>query len=167
MRFILADETGETSVVAWGEKADELESMLTRDVGLQLVNASVKKSLNDELEIHVDSGTYVETFEPEENHPRMTSLEESPNADIEGTVLFEPTLREIKTFPEESVKIATFQIEDEAGKAWVAAWRRHADAVKNLKKGDKISIKNAFIKKGFNDQVQVYTRDTTSIEVIN
>jgi len=167
LRFILADETGETSVVAWNEKADELERMLAKGVGLRLVNASLKKSLNGDVEIHVDSGTYAETFEPAENHPRMAILGEPPNAIIEGTVLFEPTLREIKTLDEGSVKIATFQIEDEAGKAWVAAWRRHADAVQNLRKGDKVLIKDAFIKKGLSDQVQVYTRDATSITIID
>ena len=62
MRLTLADETGEIPVVIWNEKAEELEKNLKINVNLQLVNAKVKEN-GSELEVHVDSYTYVEVSE--------------------------------------------------------------------------------------------------------
>jgi ssDNA-binding replication factor A large subunit len=60
MRLKLTDETGEIPVVAWNEKAAELEKTVKVNSGLQLLNAKVKKNGNGELEIHINSYTYVE-----------------------------------------------------------------------------------------------------------
>ena len=62
MRVTLADETGEIPVVIWNEKAKELEKNLKVNANLQLINAKVKENRN-ELEVHVDSYTYVEVSE--------------------------------------------------------------------------------------------------------
>ncbi|MGB9841214.1 MAG: OB-fold nucleic acid binding domain-containing protein [Candidatus Bathyarchaeales archaeon] len=63
MRFTLADETGEVSVVAWNEKAEELVKILKINANLQLINAKIKESANGKLEVHVDAYTYVEVLE--------------------------------------------------------------------------------------------------------
>lgn len=63
MRLTLADGTGEIPVVVWNEKAEELEKALELNANLQLVNAKVKENANGELEVHVDSYTYVEVSE--------------------------------------------------------------------------------------------------------
>jgi ssDNA-binding replication factor A large subunit len=62
MRVTLADETGEIPVVIWNEKAEELEKSLKINANLQLINAKVKEN-GSELEVHVDSYTYVEVSE--------------------------------------------------------------------------------------------------------
>jgi ssDNA-binding replication factor A large subunit len=63
LRFTLADETGEIPVVAWNEKAEELEKTVEINAGLRLVNARVKESSNGGFEVHVNSHTYVEVSE--------------------------------------------------------------------------------------------------------
>ncbi len=63
MRLTLADGTGEIPVVVWNEKAEELDKALELNANLQLVNAKVKENANGELEVHVDSYTYVEVSE--------------------------------------------------------------------------------------------------------
>jgi ssDNA-binding replication factor A large subunit len=60
MRLKVTDETGEIPVVAWNEKAEELEKTVKVNDGLRLVNAKVKENGNGELEVHVNSYTYVE-----------------------------------------------------------------------------------------------------------
>ncbi len=59
LRFTLADDTGEVTVVVWNEKADELEPQLKRNTTVQLVNAMVKAASNGGFEVHVGSSTYV------------------------------------------------------------------------------------------------------------
>lgn len=63
MRLTLADETGEIPVVVWNEKAEELEKAVEVNASLQLVNAKVKANGSGELEVHVNSYTYVEVSE--------------------------------------------------------------------------------------------------------
>jgi ssDNA-binding replication factor A large subunit len=144
MRVLLADETGEIPVVIWNEKADDLEKILKRDVRLQIVNAKAKKAANKGLEIHVDAGTYVETLASEEEFSKIADLREGLNSvNVEGEVVTKPMLRDIKTSKGELVKLAVFELKDETDRAWVSAWRRHADSAKELKVGDKIIIKNS------------------------
>jgi len=61
------------------------------------------------------------------------------------------------------LKLATFELMDETGRMWVSAWRGHVDSVKDLKVGDRIVIKNAYVKRGFGDQLELSTRNATSI----
>lgn len=167
MHFTLKDETGEASVVAWNEKADELEAMLKEGAALRLVNAKVKATDYEGLEIHVDSGTFVEAFQPSEEYRKVATLEDGlAHVNVDGTVVTQPMLKEIKTAKQELVKLATFQIEDETGRVWVSAWRQHALKVTNLRAGDKIAVKNAYTRKGFSDQLEISTRDSTSIIIV-
>ena len=167
MRFVLVDETGEIPVVVWNEKVDELEKMLRRGVELRIVNAKVKKAMSESLEIHVDAGTYVETLIPEEEFLKIADLREGSNSvNVEGEVVTKPILRDVKTSKGELVKLVTFELKDETGRTWVSAWRERAEIVKNLKAGDKIVIKNAYVRRGFAEQLEVSTRDATSIIVV-
>jgi ssDNA-binding replication factor A large subunit len=163
MRFILVDETAEISVVVWNDKVDELEGKLKIGVGLQIVNARAKKALGEGLEIHVDTGTFVETSLAEE-FVKITELKEGlGNVNVKGEVVTKPTVRTVKTSEGEIVKLAVFELKDETGRMWVSAWRKHADAAKDLKLGDKIVVKNAYVKKGFGDQLELATKSATSI----
>ena len=58
LRFVIADDSGEVAVVAWNEKAEELEMLLKKGIELRLVNAKVKPSSNGGFEVHVDAATY-------------------------------------------------------------------------------------------------------------
>jgi len=166
MRFILDDGTSEVPVVVWNEKVDEVEKFLRKGVKLHAVNAKVKLGLSDCLEVHVDSETYIETAESAEEFLRIADLKEGLNRiSVEGEVASKPIIREVKTSKGENVKVAVFELRDDSGRIWVSAWRKHAEKTSNLKIGDKITIKNAYVKKGFGDQLEITTRNTTTIDV--
>jgi ssDNA-binding replication factor A large subunit len=164
MRFVLTDETGKISVVVWNEKVDELGKVLKKGVKLQVVNAKVKKAISEGFEIHVNAETYVEELAPAKELLKITDLKEGLNhVNVEGKVATKPMFRDVKTSKGELVRLAIFELKDQTGRMWVSAWRRHADSVKILKVGDKVIIKNAYVKKGFGDQPEISTRNTTSI----
>jgi replication factor A1 len=167
-RFILSDDTGELPVVVWNEKVDELEKKLRKGVKLQIVNAKAKKAANEGLEIHVDTGTYIEVLASAPEFFKIANLKDALNhVNVEGEVATKPMLRNVKASESEIVKLAVFELEDETGKIWVSAWRKHAETASNLKVGDKITIKNAYVKRGFGDQLEISTRSTTSIEIFS
>ena len=60
LRFMLEDDTGMVAVVAWNEKAEELEAILNLNSEIVLVNSKVKIASNGAVEIHVDAATFVE-----------------------------------------------------------------------------------------------------------
>jgi len=164
MRFIFADETGEIPVVVWNKKVDELEETLRKGVKLQLVNARAKKTISKGLEIHVNSQTYVEAITPTEEFSKITDLKEGlKHVNVKGAVVSKPMLRDVETSKGELVKLAVFEMKDETRKIWVSAWRKHADTVSNLKASDKVIIKNAYVKKGFGEQLEISTSSKTSI----
>lgn len=168
MRFVLFDSTGEIPVVVWNEKADELEEMLKIGVALQVVNAKVKKAAGEGLEIHVDGLTYVEVLKSEKEFSSVADLKEGLNrVNVEGEVASKPMLRDVRTSRQELLKLATFELKDETGSIWISAWRKHAETAAKLSLGDKIIIKNAYARKGFGDQLEISTRDATSIIVIH
>ncbi len=167
MRFILSDETDEIPIVVWNEKVDELDKILKDGIRLQIVNAKVKKALGEGLEIHVDTGTYVEAITSSDELSKIVDLKEGlDHVNVEGEVATKPLIRDVKTSKGETVKLAVFELKDETGRMWVSAWRKHADTVHTLRLGDKILIKSAYVKKSFGDQPELSTRNTTSIIIL-
>ena len=167
MRFILADGTGEIMIVAWNERVDELENVLKDDLELQIVNAKVKKGMKDNLEVHVDSTTSVEPFMSEELL-RISDLKAGQTkVSVEGLVVTAPSLRDVKTSKGEVVKVAVFELKDQTSRIWVSAWRRHALVSGDLKKGDRITIRHANVKRGFSDQLEISTTGATNITVVS
>jgi replication factor A1 len=166
LRILLNDETGEIPVVIWNEKVDELEKTLKKNIRLQIINAKVKKSAEGGMEIHVDSGAYVEIAAPIEEFLKIAELKEGLNhVNVKGEVATKPMLRNVKTMKGELLKLATFELKDETGRIWVSAWRKHADTTSNLKVGDKLALKDVYVKRGFGNQLEISTKNTTSIVV--
>jgi replication factor A1 len=163
MRFFLSDGSGEVAVVVWNEKVDEVGELVKVGGGLQVVNGKVKKAAGGGLEVHVDSATFVGVQDFSEFSPLASLKEGSGQVNVVGEVATRPTVREVKTSKQEVLKLATFELKDETGRIWVSAWRNHADSVKDLNVGDRVVIKNVYVKKGFGDQLELSTRNATSI----
>lgn len=164
MRLSLKDETGEISVVAWNEKVDEIQAILKENEDLQIVNAKVKKTMGQELEIHVDSGTFVDAFVRDDEFLNVSCLTEGlTHVNVEGEVVTRPLVREVKTYKQETVRVASFELMDTTGKIWISAWGKHAGIADTLKPGDKVVLKNAYVRKGFGDQLELSTRDAASL----
>lgn len=163
MRFVLSDGAEEVSVVVWNEKVGEVEGFLKVGAGLQVVNAKVKKAAGGGLEVHVDGATYV-GVQAFQEFASLASLKEGlDRVNVAGEVVARPMVRDVKTSKQEVLKLAAFELKDATGRMWVSAWRNHADSVKDLKVGDRIVIKNACVKRGFGDQLELSTRSSTSI----
>ena len=160
----MAVDSEGTIHVVWNEKVDELEKVLKKDVELQIVNAKVKKRGSESLEIHFDTATYVEILAPTEELLEIADLKEGLNhVNVEGEIVTKPMRRDVKTSNGELVKLTVFELKDETGRIWVSAWRIHAEPTSNLKVGDKVIIKKAYLRKGFGNKLELSTRHATSI----
>ena len=177
-RLQLEDETGRITAAFWNQKADELGEVEIGDY-LQIMDARVKERLNGGVELHVDNRTQIQILT--EKPPHLTRLPTSYSSltkiaeikqntepiNVEGKIETEPTIREVTTSQGEKVMVASFQLSDETGKIWVSVWRRLVDVVKALDAGDHIKIKNAYVTRGFSDRLELTSRSSTSIEVLD
>jgi len=137
--------------------------MLKVGFGVQVVNGRVKKAADGKLEVHVDGSTYVGVEAFSEFLP-LASLEENmDHVNVVGEVATAPMVRDVKTSKQEVLKLATFELKDGTGRMWVSAWRNHADSVKDFKVGDRVVMKNVYVKRGFGELLELSTRGATSI----
>ena len=166
MRFTLADDSGEVTVVAWNEKAQELEKNLKANACLQLGNAKVKETQNGGIEVHVDFTSFVNVQAAPLQLTKIASLTENQSVNVEGVVLTVPESKEVTTSKGETVKLTVFELKDESGTVKVSAWRQHAEALNGLKIGDKLLLENAYVKKGFGDKMELSTRSATVASVM-
>ncbi len=165
MRFSVDDGSGEIAVVAWDEKVDELEKSMNVGDKIQVVNGKVRKALGEGSEINVDGSSYVGLLTEVEEICSVAGLKESMNqVNVEGEVVTRPVLRDVKTRKGENLKLTTFELKDETGSIQVSVWRQHAEFAGNMTVGDRIVIRNAYVKKGFGDQLELSTRNGTVFE---
>ncbi len=60
LRVVIRDDSGEVNVVVWNEKVAELEKKLRDSTQMLLINAHVKPTKNDCIEVHVDFNTVID-----------------------------------------------------------------------------------------------------------
>ena len=166
MRFTLADDSGEVTVVAWNEKAQELEKTLTANASLQLGNAKIKENKDGGIEVHVDFTSFVNVQPSELKFVKIASLTENLNANVEGVVSAVLESKEVTTAKGETVKLLVFELKDESGTIRVSAWRQYAEALNSLKIGDKLHLENVYVKKGYGDKMELSTRSATVASIM-
>ena len=98
---------------------------------------------------------------------KIADLRESwSRVNVEGEVIARPVTREVKTSKSEIVRVATFELKDGTGRIWFSAWRNKAECVNSFERGSRVRVRDACVRKGFGDQLELSTRDSTSIEVL-
>ena len=167
LRFKLADDSGEITVVAWNEKAEELESSVNPGATVELVNAKAKTASNGGFEVHVDSFAYagVSADNPQVN--KIACLREGMRGvTVEGEVAVATVVKEVSTSQGETVKLAVFELKDDSGVVRVSAWREHAGAVGGLKVGERVRLADVYVKKGFSGELELSTKNATAVTML-
>jgi len=172
-RLRLKDETGETTVVFWNEKADELDRINEGDQ-LRIINARIKTQLSGGIELHVESTSYIEKTAAQkppketmsETIHKIANVTEGGLFTVEATVASTPLVREVTTSQGERILVASFDVTDGTGKIGVTLWRKHAEYAKTLPADARIKITNAYAKKGFSNLLELVSRTSTTIEII-
>lgn len=179
-RLLIADKSGTLRVVLWDDKTDLVEAgKVEQGQIIRVSHGYVREGLDGKLELHVGSRGDLQISPPsvvESRYPPITQFikwikvaeikEEGGPVIVEGTVTTTPVTREIVTSRKEKIKVASFELRDDTGKIGVSAWRKLAEVVKDLSVGTRIKIKNAYIRRGFAEQLELTSRSFTSIEVL-
>lgn len=163
-RMVIEDDTGCISAVFWDEKAEEAAKGGEGAVVL-LMNAKVKKSRSGALELHVDDSANIEFSNCLEGVVSVKDLRVGMRvACVEGRVASKPMVRIVTVRGGERVSVASFELEDDSGRVWVSAWRKHAEEVEGLAVDTRVRLKDVYVRRGFGDQLEINTRASTEIE---
>jgi replication factor A1 len=167
MRLRLTDETGQITAVIWNKKVEELQEVKIGD-RLRIMDAKVKEGANGQIEIHTGDTTQIERLPSyrEETTAIADIKEEGGPITLEGTLETSPMVREVTTMRGEKVTVASFEMADGTGKIRVSVWRNLVDSVKDLLPGTRIKIRNAYVKRGLSNQLELTSRTTTAIEIL-
>ncbi len=172
----IADKSGSIRVVLWNEQVELVDRIRLGHV-IAVEHSYVRKSKYGQNELHVGQRGSIQTV-PEQctdadfpsiervqdSCPRISELREGSRIDvIHGTVKTEPNLREVTTRRGSKVLLASFELEDHTGKIRVSAWEEQARRIAELPAGSTVTLKNAQVKKGFGDQLEIVTRASTQI----
>ena len=166
IRLTLVDDSGQVLVVFWNEKATELENTLKANARMLLINAKVKESQNGSVEVHVDSNTFIDVQSAALRTTKIACIVENQIVDVEGTVSSLQENKEVTTSKGETIKLSVFDLKDESGSVRVSAWREQAEALKNVKVGERLNLKNVYVKKGFGGKLELSTRSATVASVV-
>lgn len=160
-RLAISDDSGETTIVFWNEKAEELEAILKSNARLLLLNARVKEGQSGGIEVHVDQNTFVEFQEASKQTTKISALIENHIINVEGTILAIRENKEVTTSKGETIKLLAFDLRDETGTVRVSAWREQAETLKNLKIDQTLRLENVYVKRTFGGKLELTTRMAT------
>jgi replication factor A1 len=175
-RLRLSDETGEIFTVFWNGRVDELGEV-QQGMQLRIMNAKVRTQPDGRIELHVENATQVEkllgqtipqTLTVGEVTRKIAELkEEGGPFTVEATVASAPEVREVTTFQQEKVLLASFDVEDDTDRIRVTLWRKQAEQARTLQAGTRIKLANIYAKKGFSNLLELTSRNPTTIETLS
>jgi len=174
-RLRLKDETGETTIVFWNEKVDELGA-INEGTKLRIINARIKTQLDGRIELHVENTSQIRKEAGQElpHVPAPEAVRKIADLNTEGgpfiveaIVSSSPVVKEVTTSRGEKVLVASFDLTDETGSIAVSLWRQHAELARDWTVGTQIKMSNAYVKRGFSSPWELVSRTATSIQLVS
>jgi ssDNA-binding replication factor A large subunit len=164
--ILVSDNTGSVRAVLWDKKVNIIEKgKIQREQTVRVAHAYVRQGQDGKPELHVGDKGSVKILA--DATKKLSEITSGGPMTVEGTVATAPEVREVTTSRKETVKVASFELSDETGKLRVSAWRNMADAVKGLRVGTKIRMRNIYAKIGYENKMELTSRYSTKLEVIN
>jgi len=172
--LVIRDESGYASLNLWDDKAELSKGIKAGDIIIaekvytKERYGQVVLNLSKLVGLRVDSTSEFEElpFHEAEMKAIAEIKEEDFMVSVEGEITSIPEVREVQTSRGKTIKVASFDIQDDTGKIRVSVWRELAEKVGDLPLGTKIRIKNAHVKMGLGASIELTTREPTCIEIL-
>jgi len=174
--LLIGDETGTVRLNLWDDRAAVSKEAKTGDI--VLVEKAYTRERFGETSLNLGERGAI-TLNPEvpeaEALPpleeRVTAVakvrEEGGPVDVKGVLETAPEVREVTTSRGETVPVASFELSDDTGRIRVSLWRGLVDDVRDLIPGTRVRIRNAYVRRGLADQLELTSRTLTSIEILS
>jgi len=167
MRLLLGDDTGIIQASLWDDKAE-----LDLNVGeaILIEDASSRERLG-EVSISVGkTGAITVRQELKLKSAQLTPkrIAQLPHGGgpvvVEGTVINQPSLRQVRTSKGEAVDLSEIELRDDSGECRVVFWRDLARQVATVRKDSKVRLFGVYPRLGFKGGVELSSGLMTYIE---
>jgi replication factor A1 len=174
--LIIRDETSNVRLSLWDDHAELVNKIKSGDTVL-IEGAYTKESFGaidlnlgrvGSLTLNPQITQAAILPQAEEVTMQIAQLKQGmTNVTIEGEVVNAPFVREVVTMKGETVPVASFTLRDQTGEIKASMWRHLSDSIKDLPVGSRIKIKNAYVKTGFAEELELSSRTLTTIEILS
>jgi len=158
-RLRLKDDTGETTLVFWNEKVDELGEVKKGDC-LRIMNVRIREAQTKGLELHVENATQIENITGQENALsvvplRLTKINELmsnlSDVNVFARVSEIKAVREFKRSNNEIGRLASLHLSDGTGYVKLNLWDEKTQATEDIHIGDAILLEHAYTRQRFSE----------------
>ncbi len=167
MRLLLGDDTGIIQASLWDDKA-ELDLKVGEAILIE--DASSRERLG-EVSISVGkTGAITVRQELKLKSAQLTPkrIAQLPHGGgpvvVEGTVINQPSLRQVRTSKGEAVDLSEIELRDDSGECRVVFWRDLARQVATVRKDSKVRLFGVYPRLGFKGGVELSSGLMTYIE---
>jgi len=172
--LLLKDETGFLHLNLWEEKAKLSNKIRLGDI--VLVEGAYARERFEEISLNIGKhgiltlnpeDVEAEKIPPYEEKTKKIAdvTEERGPVTIVGTIATTPNIREVTTKRGERVSVASFELENGSGEIRVSLWKGLVNLAKDLTIGKEITIRNAYVRRGLGNELELTSRMLTSIEI--
>ena len=158
--FIAEDETGKIKATLWDRSA---KTEIARGDIVKIENAYTKEGMTGEVELQAGNRSRIMKIDKKLNLPNLPEIKESYKINEITPELrgFDAVARilqvfETREYGEQGGKLASMIIGDETGTIRVVLWDEKAGVVNELKRGDAVKIKNAYVKENLNGVLEIH-----------
>ena len=171
----LIDATGSVRLSLWDEQADVFKKLVSGDVVL-LKGAYTREGLGGSISLNMGKmGSIV--VNPEINGVKdlpeyskdgtpIGELQAGFPASVEGEIAETPSEKQITTKDGRELKLVSLRLRDSSGEIGVSLWNENAEKARNLIAGNRLRIRDAFVRIGYDGDLELSTRSATKIEVL-
>lgn len=171
----IVDETGQTRVSLWGEKAEKTEE-ISRGDAIGLENASVREGRQNAPELHMNQRGRIILNPPREeveNLPelgkKLLKIEEiepnMPVLDLVARVRRKFTPTEFSRSNGSTGRVMNVILADETGTIRASLWDDMVETGEKLSPGDIVSLENARSSTGLRDRPEIRIGQRTNVKI--
>ncbi len=170
-RILVGDDTALAALSLWDTAADITSQVKEGDVfvvqGVSVRERYGEISLNAGKNSQIQIEATAENAEPVSAIRKVSELENAKNlVGVEGTLIEEPTVREVLTSQGENVQVGTLRLGDDTGDVRVTLWRQNAQLASKLRKGMKVRIFGLRVRTGLGDATELSSGPVTVLELV-
>jgi replication factor A1 len=170
----LIDETGSIRLALWDEKTDGLKKLSRNDVvlvegaytrgGLRGVNLNLGKMGNLRVNPMLKEASSLPLYSIA--FTTINLLRVGLNVSVKGILSTSPDIKTVVTKDGRELEVASVRIRDETGEIRASFWQSLTEKFENVLIGSEIIVRDAYVKPGFRDEIELTSRSFTEVEII-
>ncbi len=172
LHLLIEDETGSIRLSLW-EDGGLLSNQLSPGIVVLIKGAYGRKrfgevslNLDKRGSIVINPGITEAKNLPQhtEKLVKLADINDKHYVTIQGTVATRPSIREVRTGRNESVKVASFELSDSTRNVEVSLWRQLAESAEKLSVGDRVRVENISVRRDLSGQLKLSSNVFTSVK---